>query len=192
MTDFNELESIWKQQSTVAKTDAAEVMNKAILQKKKLQFRQRSTIIILFVTVLVLAWYFLFYLPIDNATIRLSAVLMIGSLAVRILAEILSHWQLMHIDLLQPLKQYVQQFTRFYIWRKWIHFLLTPFVMLCYSLGFIWMLPLFKESMSQGWYLYILISGSIFLVGFSVFLFWNTRREMRILKEMKEIGGVLR
>lgn len=190
MTDFNELESIWRQQSTVAKTDATALMNKAILQQKQLQFRQRSTIVILFVTVLVLGWYFLFYLPINNTTIRLSAVLMIGSLALRILAELLSHRQLRHVDLLQPLKQYVEQFTRFYKWRQWIHFLLTPFVMVCYSLGFISMLPLFKENMSQGWYLYILISGSIFLLGFSVFLFWNTRREMRILRSMKEIGEV--
>lgn len=192
MTDFNKLEEIWKQQPAGAKAGADKLMKKAIQQQKTLQFRQRSTIVILFATVLVLVWYFLFYLSIDNTTIRLSAVLMIGSLALRILAELLSHRQLMHADLLQPLKQYVEQFTHFYKWRKWIHFLLTPFVMVCYSLGFIWMLPLFKENMTQGWYLYILISGSIFLIGFSVFLFWNTRREMRILRSMKEIGEVFR
>lgn len=190
MTDFNELEEIWKQQPAGAKADADTLINKAIQQQKTLQFRQRSTIVILLATVLVLGWYFLFYLSIENTTIQLSAALMIGSLAIRILAEMISHWQLMHVDLLQSLKQYVQQFTRFYTWRQWIHFVLTPLVMLCYSLGFIWMLPLFKENMTQGWYLYILFSGTIFLVGFSVFLFWNTRREMRILRSMKEMGKV--
>lgn len=191
MTDFNELEAIWKQQSTAAKTDATVLVNKAIQQQQQLQFRQRSTVVILLVTALVLVWYFLFYLPINHTTIQLSATLMIGSLVLRMLAEMLSHWQLRQIDLLQSLKQYVQTFTRFYIWRQWIHFALTPLVMIGYSLGFILMLPLFKTNMSHGWYQYILFSGSIFLIAFSIFLYWNTRREMKILKSMKEVRGVL-
>ena len=190
MTDFNELEAIWKQQSAVTKTDATDLMNKAVQQQKKLHFRQRSTIIILLVTVLVLGWYFLWYLSINKTTIKLSAALMIGSLALRIFAETLSNWQLSQIDMGQSFKQYVYQFTRFYVWRQWIHFALTPLVMLFYSLGFVLMLPLFKANMTNGWYLYILFSGSIFLIAFSIFLFWNTRREMHILKSMKGIDLV--
>ena len=102
-----------------------------------------------------------------------------------------SHIQLGRINFTLSLKQYAKQFTSFYIFRKWVNFLITPLTMLLYTLGFICLLPALKGALSEGFYLYILISGSLFLIGFSVFLIWNIRREMKILNQMKLVDGSL-
>lgn len=188
MTDFNTIQDLWQQQQIAPKKEPTAIIQKAIQEQKQFQLKQRSTITILLITVGVLIWYFLLYLKTPNTNIKISAGLMIGSMLCRITVEAISHGQLRHIDFKQSLKDYAQQFTKFYVFRNLINFLVTPITMFLYSIGFIYLLPDLQATMSKGWYLYILLSGSIFLVGFSIFLFWNIKREMQILKEMKEIN----
>lgn len=187
MTDFNAIQHLWQQQGNAPKKEPDTIIQKAIKKQQLFQYRQRSTIGILLITVGVLIWYFILYLKTPNTNIKISAGLMIGSILCRITVEVISHWQLYHIDFKQSLKDYTQQFTKFYIFRNRIYFFVTPVTMLLYSLGFMYLLPDLQANMSKGWYLYILISGVIFLVGFSVFLFWNIKREMRILIQIKQI-----
>lgn len=139
-----------------------------------------------------LIWYFIFYLQIPKVRVKVAAGLMIGSILCRVLSEMVSHIQLGRINFTSSLKQYVKQFTQFYIFRKWVNFLIAPLTLLLYSLGFIYLLPALKGALSEGFYLYCVISGSLFLIGFSVFLFWNVRREMSILNQMKLVDGSLK
>ncbi len=187
MTDFNTLQDLWQQQSPVHKQEPGAIIDKAITEQQQFKLRQRSTMLILLVTTAILVGYFIFYLRLPSTAIKVSATLMIGSLLFRVWMEMISHWQLNQIDFKQSLKAYAHQFTRFYVFRNSINFFFTPLTMLLYSIGFIYLLPSLKVNMSKGWYLYIIISGIVFLVGFCVFLFWNIRREMRILKQMKEV-----
>lgn len=187
MTDFNTLQDIWQQQSPVQKQEPGSIIEKAIREQLQLKLRQRSTMLILLATTAVLIGYFVFYLRLCSTAIKVSAALMIGSMLFRVWLEMISHWQLDQIDFKQSLKAYAHQFTRFYVFRNRINFFFTPLTMLLYSLGFTYLLPSLKANTSNGWYIYIIISGILFLVGFSVFLFWNIRREMKMLKQMKEV-----
>jgi hypothetical protein len=192
MTDFQTLHELWQQQRPVQQGEPSVVIQKAMAEQKQFNFRLRSTIGIFLVTLGILIWYFMFYLHLVTTTIQLSAALMIGSILCRVGVEMISHWQLRQIDFTQTLKKYAHQFTRFYVFRNLVNFFFTPLTMLLYSFGFIHLLPSFKANMSEGWYLYTLISGVGFLVGFSVFLCWHVRREMHILQEMKVVDERIR
>lgn len=187
MTNFQILQDLWQQQKSELKQEPAVIIQKAITEQQAFKFRLKSTMLILLVTVGILILYFIFYLRLSNITIQLSAALMIGSMLCRVGVEMISHWQLRQIDFTQSLKDYTHQFTRFYAFRIRVNFFFTPLTMMLYCYGFIHLLPSLKTSMTEGWYLYILISGVGFLVGFSVFLFWYVKREMQILQEMKAV-----
>lgn len=187
MTDFQTLQDLWQQQKPVLKQEPRVIIQKAMAEQQVFKFRQKSTMAILSVTVGILVWYFMFYLRLSNTAIQLSAALMIGSMLCRVAVEMISHWQLHQIDFTQSFKDCTHQFTRFYTFRIWVNFFFTPFTMLLYSYGFIHLLPSLKAHLTEGWYWYIFISGLGFLLGFSIFLFWHVKREIRILQEMKAV-----
>ncbi len=187
MNDFQTLQDLWQQQKPVLKQEPHVIIQKAMAEQQAFKFRQKSTMLILSVTVGILIWYFMFYLGLSNSAIQLSAALMIGSILCRVCVEMISHWQLHQIDFTQSLKDYIHQFTRFYTFRIRINFFFTPLTMLLYSYGFIHLLPSLKAHVTEGWYWYILISGLGFLLGFLLFLYWYVKREMLILQEMKAV-----
>lgn len=187
MTDFQTIQELWHQQRPVQQQEPRVIIQKAMAEQQKFKFRQKSMMVILLVTVGVLGWYFMFYLGLSNTTVQLSAALMIGSMLCRVGVEMISHWQLYQIDFTQSLKDCTQQFMRFYIFRIRVNFFFTPLAMLLYSYGFIHLLPSLKAHVTEGWYWYILITGVGFLFGFSVFLFWHVKSEIRILQKMKAL-----
>jgi hypothetical protein len=55
-----------------------------------------------------------------------------------------------------------------------------------YVLGFLLLLPHIKAGVSEGFYWYILGSGLVFLVFFSVIIYRQIRREIQLMNHLEE------
>ncbi|WP_395077706.1 hypothetical protein [Flavobacterium sp.] len=188
MEKFEELQSIWdKQSDATPKFDSKAITIEANRNIKIIKIKHFWTIGILSVIVFILVYYY-FWIFNDAIADRIIGLqLMIFVLIGRVILEIISIFQFKKIDFTATFKNYTKQLVSFYKFRKVTHFVLTPIIYLSYCFGFISLLPLFKESLSNGFYLYVLISGIGFLVFFSYFLIKGIRQDMNNLEFLKKI-----
>lgn len=188
MEKFEELQSIWNQQSdSVPKLNSNEIIAEANQNIKSIRAQHFWTIGILSATVIVLLYYF-FWINNDSIAEQIMGLkLMIFVLIVRILVEIVSIIHFKKLDFMTNFKNHTQQLLSFYKLRKVIHFILTPIIYFTYCFGFITLLPLFKANLSAGFYLYILISGISFLIVFSYFLITAIKQDLSNLNFLKNV-----
>lgn len=188
MEKFEELQSIWNQQSDlIPKLNSNEIIAEANQNIKNIKKQHFWTIGILSVTAVVLLYYF-FWINTDSISEQIIGLkLMIFVLIIRILLEIVSINLFKKIDFTVNLKNYTEQLLSFYKFRKVIHFVLTPIIYLTYCFGFITLLPLFKANLSSGFYLYILVSGIGFLIVFSYFLIKAIKQDLSNLNFLKNV-----
>jgi hypothetical protein len=112
---------------------------------------------------------------------------MIVMLFTRIALEIKSKYQLQNIDSTVDFQDFVARHKDYFKNRKWIHFVFTPLIYILYAVGFISMLPVFKENLSSGFFLYIQISGIVVFVALAVFIAYHIRKELQELHFLKKI-----
>lgn len=187
MEKFNEIQSIWNQQSVaIPKLNSNEIINDSNQKAKKLKNDYYWTIGILSTLIIVLS---LFYYSIFNSQtfnqIR-GLGLMIVIIILRIIFEIHSIYKFKKVDFTSNFKNYNDQLISFYKFRRLIHFILTPIIYILYILGFISLLPLFKANLSNGFYSYIEFSGFGFLVFFSFVLYKVIKRDLTDLDYLKK------
>ncbi|MEP2239616.1 MAG: hypothetical protein ABJI22_14710, partial [Maribacter sp.] len=111
--------------------------------------------------------------------------LMIGSLVIRIAIELFSLKKLRKVNFSEDASTFKEDLTTYYTFRKYTHYLVTPVAVIVYTVGFIILLPLFKATLSNGFYIYILCSSVVFLVVFSVFLYKQVKNELFKLKQLQ-------
>jgi hypothetical protein len=179
MEEFEELQSLWNQQSDATpKLNSNEIMAKSHNNIRKIKRSHFWTIGILTMLIFTLG-YFYFWIFNDKIANQIKGLtLMIIVIIVRIILEIISIFKFSKIDFAGSFKNYTEQLTAFYKFRKITHFIITPLIYLSYFSGFISLLPLFKENLSEGFYLYVVISGIGFLAFFSFFLFKIVRKDL--------------
>lgn len=188
MEEFEELQSLWNQQSDATpKLNSNEIRAKSNDNIRKIKRGHFWTIGILTMLIFVLGYFYLWIFNDKIANQIKGLQLMIVVIIARIILEIISIFQFSRIDFTNSFKNYTEQLTAFYKFRKVTHFIITPFIYLSYFLGFISLLPLFKENLSEGFYLYVVISGIGFLAFFSSFLFKIVRKD---LDDVKFLNGV--
>jgi hypothetical protein len=105
----------------------------------------------------------------------------------RIALEIKSKIQLHKIDNTLNFKDFVSKHKRYFQNRRWIHFVFTPLIYLLYVGGFVSMLPVFKETLSTGFFLYIQISGVIVFVALALFIAYHIKKELQELRFLNEV-----
>jgi hypothetical protein len=187
METFDDLQNLWNKQSESKGRKnilPSDIIKKAEEQTRKLKKTHIATILVLSLTIGVLVWYFV-WVSAHKTGMTLGLALMIGSLVVRVLIEWISTRKLNKVKLHQTVDAFSRQIDMFYIWRKQVHIIFTPIIYLTYVVGFIILLPLFKKYLSSGFYLYILISGIVFLSVFGFFLFRFLRKELQMLNSMR-------
>lgn len=179
MEEFEELQSLWNQQADATpKLNSHEIMAKSNDNIRKIKRSHFWTIGILTMLIFILG-YFYFWIFNDKIANQIKGLtLMIIVIIVRIILEIISIFKFNKIDFTGSFKNYTEQLTAFYKFRKVTHFIITPLIYLSYFSGFISLLPLFKENLSAGFYLYVVISGIGFLAFFSFFLFKIVRKDV--------------
>lgn len=184
MNSFEEIKSQWTHQKVVEIPDQG---HKIIIEKvNAIKNKQKYTNIILLITILVLVVFFVYIAAYNYRTVALALLLMMGSLGVRIGLELQSIKKLKQLNVNISATNFKQTIIKYYKNRVRIHMIYTPIILLLYSLGFIIMLPYFKESLSNGFYNYIVISSVVILIVLSLFIYKQIIKELNALKELKD------
>jgi hypothetical protein len=188
MKTFDDLQNIWNQQTdSTASTSAQELIEKAHEHTKKIKRNHIGTLCIIGLTTLILIAYF-FWIGINSPSLfTVGLGLMIGSLLVRIALEWKSMKRFNVIKTDIPLLEYSRLATQFYDSRKTIHYIATPIIYMVYIVGFSLLIPTFHKHFSTGFFIYLLISGYGFLIGFAFFLVKKLKQEMKILAFLKNV-----
>ena len=169
MEKFEELQSIWDHQANeLPKQTSFEIIERADAILKAIRVKHFFTIGILSILVITLSAYYFWIFNDKIAKQIIGLGLMIFVIILRILLEIISIFKFKNIEFTNSLKNYTIQLISFYNFRKIIHYWITPFIYLAYCIGFISLLPLFKTNFSTGFYYYIVLSGALFLIFFSL------------------------
>ncbi len=188
MTSFNEIQDTWNRQPrAIQAPPAAEIISRAESNTRKIKRKHQWTIGLLVVTVLLLGWYFIAYgmQALNQFFWGLST--MILSLILRIFLEYISYRQFQQIDIRSDFNTYAENIRRFYARRKKLNFFYTPLVLLAYTIGFLLLLPAFRQAFSAVFFWYIIISGVSFLILFTWMIRKQAKQEMRLLDFLKAI-----
>lgn len=177
----NKLDQIWDSQTK----HSVSIPPKFIIKKAKKQRREQFiSILVMSITVGILIVYAVYYALGNWSNFTLGLVLMISSLAFRILLEFFSLYkkenQLISLDSLS-FQDYLRKHYRL---RLKVNYFITPLCFAIYVYGFLKLLPYFKQEFSNGFYNYIVISGfvSLFII---VLIIINS-----VLKESKFLKGI--
>ena len=183
MTSFEELKAQWAQQEKKATPKDG---YKAIIKKvNSIKKKQKITNAVLAVTIVILITFFMYIAAYNHSITAFGLVLMITALVVRIVIEVISTKKLSILEIDTTASLYKNKVATYYQQRKKIHFIWTPVLLLVYILGFVLLLPSFKENLSSGFFLYIIISFPIIIIALSTFIYNKITNELDVIKELK-------
>ncbi|WP_438946640.1 hypothetical protein [Sediminibacterium sp.] len=187
MKSFTNLEQAWQQQSGkgAQRPMPEQLMLLSEEQAKQVKAKFRWTIGLLSLTVYILITYFATYAGFSFTTFSIGLLLMIGSLAIRIVLEWISTLQFQQLDRLVDFSTFLQQSTAFYSKRRILHLVITPLLYATYIIGFVLLLPVFKQEFSNGVYLYFVFSGFGSLGVLAWFIYKANRKELAVLKKLQ-------
>lgn len=178
----NILNNIWNSQDNESISNPEAIISKAKKQRK----RQYWSVLIMSLTVAILIGYTIFVSPNQWNNFALGLLLMILSLVFRILLELrtiyLKESKLISLDN----KSYKTYLKKHYKLRLWINYIITPICIAIYIYGFYLLLPYFKREFSEGFYLYLLISGFASIAGVIAVIIYSIRKELRFLNKLKQ------
>lgn len=177
----NKLNDIWNSQMNDSiSSDSASIIKKAEKQRKG----QLLSILIISTTAIILIAYTAYYALGQWNNFTLGLVLMISSLIFRIVLEFLSLYKkenrLISLDSLS-FQQYLKKHYRL---RLQVNYFITPVCFAVYLYGFTKLLPYFKQTFSNGFYTYILISGFASLFILAIIILNSIRKENKFFKEL--------
>ena len=189
MKTFEELQTTWNQQKdSGTKPDAVDIIKKAEANTKEIRRNHFWTKAILTVTSVILIFYYIWMGANKDTLFSLGLGIMITMVIFRILLEWISIEKLKSLKADVSLIEYSKLAYQFYQWRKKIHYVLTPAIYLVYTTAFTLLLPVFKEEFSEGFYLYIILSGYGFLLLFGFFMIKIIKKEMELVRFLKNIN----
>jgi len=187
--EFDDMMAGWKRQPIPKPTvDAGSF---AALAKRRVGSSRRkhvATIAVLGATLLVVLGFSL-YVGYANLQFVLGIGLMMLMLGIGV--EVRSRQLLQRLDSSEGTSSYLRELTLFYQQRRRIHGAFTYLVFGLYVAGFCVLLPLFKQTLPYGFFIYIVISG---VVVFTVLLVYIRKKTVAELKELQatidELKGV--
>ena len=184
MNNFEELQSDWKNQSKIEPTEQG--FQNLLTALREIKNKQRVSNVILSITVIILIGFFFYISGYNNQQVILGISFMIGSLLVRMLLELWSMRKLNKMNTLSNRADFRNELIVYYTDRKFVHFLWTPLILLTYVSGFLILLPLFKATLSTGFYTYIIVSSIMLLIFFSIFITKQIIQEMKKLERIQQ------
>ncbi|AKA35029.1 hypothetical protein [Flagellimonas lutaonensis] len=184
MNDFEQLKNNWKEQPIQKPLEANfDRLKNGIVKVAK---KQRMTNIILLGAVAILLLFFFYIGAMQYNDVALALGTMIGALVVRVLVEFFSQAYLKNLSTTASMQNFKRKLAGYYKNRIWVHAVLTPILLAIYSYAFWTLLPDFKMSLSKGFYNYIVWSSIVLLIFFSFFIYSHIRKEVKVLKELKD------
>lgn len=187
MTDFKNIQNLWQEQKEPGNKDSKALLKKAKHMTREMKRKHLWTQLILLTTVFLIAGFFFYVTAWNDTKAAIALSLMASVLMFRLILEIVSLRRFNSIHITSDFQKYNQEKSKFYIWRKKIHFVFTPIFLVVYALSFLSMMPIFKQTLTLGFYLYIQISSVFVLAGICWSIGSQIRKELKILKFLKSI-----
>ena len=182
MNDFQHIKKQWQNHKTPLPMKNSDEI---IAKSQGINRKQRLTKIILGITVLLLIAFFFYVSAYKNTRAFWGLGLMIGSLCIRIIMEYASGLKKESFPLYQSMLAFNKQLVQYYKSRRKIHYLWTPLLFATYILGFLLLLPIFKQQLSAGFYIYIIISSIIIFIALAVLIGTQIIKELKIIKSLQ-------
>ena len=163
----DDLSQLWNSQNENPEFEHPEAIVKRANKQRNKQF---VSIAIMSTTVLVLVGYAAVYANSEWNAFNWGLLLMISSLSIRVFVEFLTMYIKENQLVLLDAKAFRAYLKKYYRLRLRVNYLLTPICFAVYIFGFVQLLPYFKEAFSEGFYIYLLVSGfgSIAVIAFIV------------------------
>ena len=184
MNNFEKLQSNWNNQPEIQATEKG--FQNLLNGLRRVKNKQRITNLVLGSTISILIGFFFYIAGYNSQQVVLGISIMIGSLIIRIVLEVLSIRSLNKMNRLSQQTDFRSDLIAYYTKRKFVHFLWTPITIGCYVVGFLILLPLFKATLSAGFYTYIVVSSIVLLVFFSVYIAKQIHNEIKELKRLQQ------
>ena len=189
MESFDPIQSIYNSQRTsTSELSADRVLNSAKNSLRKLKRDQYWTIGILILTISILALYFFKYGQFGTPLLILSLTLMISSLVIRVILELTSRIGLNRLEIYLSTTEFIKSIQSYLFQRKRIHWIFTPMIYLIYGLGIVLFLIALKPYISLAFFIYCVITGVGFWIGFIWVIRKSYRKEWELLKAMEKMS----
>lgn len=185
MNEFDNFKKEWKKRVL---PESQTNGHKEVIQKGKL-IRMKQTIgqAILSATTILLIAFFFYISAYKNPQVSIGLMLMIGSLIIRVVIEFAFKFKANNQPYTEGLSKFNRSIIKYYKSRLYINYLITPILFISYIIGFILLLPAFKESLSSGFYTYIIYSSWVILGLLAVLIFVQIKKELKNIESLKII-----
>ena len=188
-SDFKELKRTWEssKKSMEPSTANFDSLYKKIKSKEKENyFFYYGTITILLTTLIVISLFFYYVAPVQEILSRIGAGLMISGLIFRIFIEIISIQKAKQINILDSTLKTAENSFQFHQFRKIIHQVIAPIIIVLYTVGFYMITPEFSVYM-KFWNV-VLIDISYVVIG--IILFFIIRKGIK--EEMQKLTDIVK
>lgn len=188
MNDFKDIQNMWQDQGITPGQQKKELFKSVQKKGTLLKHKHLWTQFILTLSCVVIIGFFFVISGWRSTLMTVALCAMALILLIRILMEIISLKKFMAIKVSQNFRIYHEEILRFYNWRKVVHFIFTPIFLVLYSLSFLTLMPIFKKTVSAGFYLYIQVSGVVAFIGITMIILFQIKKEISILNYLKDIN----
>jgi len=188
-SDFKELQNNWdssKKSAEPSTMNFDKLYSKIKKKEKENYVFYYGTITILLVTLIVISLFFYYVAPVKEMLSRLGVGLMVFGLVFRIFIEIISIYKAKQIDNLDNTLKTAENSINFHQFRKTIHKVIAPIIIVLYTIGFYLITPEFSLYM-EFWNI-LLIDISYIFIG--IILFIVIRKGVK--KEMEKLTDIVK
>ena len=187
-SEFNKLQSGWEsnKKEMNLSNDGLDVMYLKIREKEKENyFFYYGTIAILLTTLIVISLFFYYLAPVKETLSRIGVALMISGLMFRIIVEMISIYKAKQINNIDNILKTTENSFNFHAFRKTIHQIIAPIIIVLYTIGFYIITPEFSLYI-KFWNL-VLMDVSYVII--AIILFLIIRKGVH--KEMQKLTDIL-
>lgn len=186
--DFKDLQRKWedgKKTADLLSINFDTLYRKIKNKEKENYFFYYGTITILLTILIVITLFFYYVAPVKEILSRIGVGLMILGLVFRIFIEVMSIYKAKQINRLNNALETLNNTIKFIQFRKTIHNIIAPVVVVLYTIGFYMITPEFSIYI-KFWNL-VLIDVSYVIIG--IILFFIIRKS--VIKEMRKLKDIM-
>lgn len=183
MKTFEEIQNSWSQNKEPIDEVLLSTISNSVHDLKQ---KNRITIAVLIATVAVLVIYLIWVGYTAPMSFYVGLFLMVISISYRVIAELISTQELSQIALDNSYHNHKNAIEKYYRSRLMLHKVFTPIILVVYWIGFIMLIPTFKENLSNFWFNYTWISSIPIAIAMIFFIRYYINKEQVILHKLKE------
>ena len=192
---LNDIKGLWEESKSTDSSSQNEIenlINKANSQKKQIRKIQYANAIILSITLIILALFFIYVAPFQELLSLIGIGLMIGGLLIRIIVELFSiRLSLKTQNADQSALEMSNAMISYQKFRMKIHGAFTYIILGLYSIGFYFLIPEFSLYMSDFMTWVLAASYIPAAIIFTYFIKTAIKKELQKLNELLSLHDEL-